>query len=99
MAGEGWVKGSVVSSAAGDVGSEHAVAVRLGSGEEVTVPSAAESGRGRFDHWACGKVEVGRHMQLLFDGGLWYTGLVLAVKTDGAGEQFMPRAFAIVRNP
>jgi len=39
----------------------------MGGGEEVTV-SSKESDTVRFDHGACGKIAVGRHLQLLFEG-------------------------------
>lgn len=89
VAGKAWVKGSVVSAILpkGSADTlEDTVAVRLASGEELKVPRTAESGEIRFDHEACGKIEVGRHVQLLFDGGLWYIGVIAAVRLDDAGN-------------
>ena len=86
VAGGAWVKGSVVSSRGCNEKSGNMVTVRLASGENVNMPTTTESGQIRFDHDACGKVEVGRHMQLLFDGGLWYIGVVTDLKLDDAGN-------------
>jgi hypothetical protein len=78
--GDTWVKGSVVAlsnsisgdskSTSGDEKEGHTVKLREGGGGSAEVRAGVE--RLRFDHDSGGDVAVGRHLQLLFEGSLWY---------------------------
>ena len=40
----------------------------------------------RFDAESAGDAAVGRHVQLLFEGGMWYIGVIAQVKRDAVGS-------------
>jgi len=58
----------------------------LSSGKETDIESAEKAGRLRYDDLACGKFAVGRHAQVLFDGGMWYVGVVAKLHVDMHAE-------------
>jgi hypothetical protein len=58
----------------------------LSSGKEMDIESAEKAGRLRYDDLACGKFAVGRHAQVLFDGGMWYVGVVAKLHVDMHAE-------------
>jgi hypothetical protein len=60
--------------------------VMLSSGKETDIESAEKAGRLRYDDLACGKFAVGRHAQVLFDGGMWYVGVVAKLQVDMHAE-------------
>ncbi len=60
--------------------------VMLSSGKETDIESAEKAGRLRYDDLACGKFAVGRHAQVLFDGGMWYVGVVAKLHVDMHAE-------------
>jgi len=60
--------------------------VMLSSGNEMDFETSEKAGRLRYDDRACGKFAVGRHAQVMFDGGQWYVGVVAKLHVDTHGE-------------
>jgi hypothetical protein len=68
----GWTKGTVVS-----LGARGSQKVLLQDGGDMVVDP--ESSMVKFDREAVEPWAVGRHAQVLFEGGVWFVGIVMSV--------------------
>jgi hypothetical protein len=70
----GWVKG-MISSTSSSQDSKLGHHVLLNDGSIVFISDLEKLIRP--DHESCGRFAVGRHVQVLFEGGTWYVGVVV----------------------